>query len=83
MFTSCSHLVHHGNQASANFSFSDASTANFVTWFPDVGVNQHVTLDIVGMTHVEPYLDNDQLRVGDGKGLVISNTTYNILHTPK
>jgi hypothetical protein len=35
------------------------------------------------MTHVEPYLDNDQLRVGDGKGLVISNTTYNILHTPK
>ena len=74
--------MHHGNQASAN-SFSDASTTNFVTWFPDVGVNQHVTLDIVGMTHVEPYLDNDQLRVGDGKGLVISNTTYNILHTPK
>jgi hypothetical protein len=35
------------------------------------------------MTHAEPYLGNDQLHVGDGKGLAISNTTYNILHTPK
>jgi hypothetical protein len=35
------------------------------------------------MTHVEPYLGNDQLHVGDGKGLVISNTAYNLLHTPK
>jgi hypothetical protein len=35
------------------------------------------------MTHAEPYLSNDQLYVGDGKGLVISNTGHNILHTPK
>jgi len=35
------------------------------------------------MTHAEPYLDNDQLHVGDGKGLVISNTAHNLLHTPK
>jgi len=35
------------------------------------------------MTHVEPYLGNDQLHVGDRKGLVISNTAYNLLHTPK
>jgi hypothetical protein len=34
------------------------------------------------MTHTEPYLGNDQLHVGDGKGLVISNTAHNILHTP-
>jgi hypothetical protein len=46
-------------------------------------VNQHVTLDIIGMTHAEPYLGNDQLYVGDGKGLVISNIYHNILHTPK
>jgi hypothetical protein len=39
----CSQLVHHGNQASANLSFSNASAANPVTWFPDTGVNQHVT----------------------------------------
>jgi hypothetical protein len=35
------------------------------------------------MTYAEPYLGNDQLYIGDGKGLVISNTTHNILHTPK
>jgi len=56
---------------------------NFVTWFPDTSVNQHVTLDIIDMTHGEPYLGNDQLYVGDSKGLIISNTAHNILHTPK
>jgi hypothetical protein len=35
------------------------------------------------MTYTEPYLGNDQLHVGDGKGLVISNTAYNLLHTAK
>jgi hypothetical protein len=75
--------VQHGNHAFANFSFSDTSIENYVTWFPDTGANQHVTPDISGMTHAEPYLNNDQLHVGDGKGLVISNTAYNILRIPK
>jgi hypothetical protein len=75
--------VHHENQASANLSFSDASVVSPVTWFPDTGANQHVTLDTVGMTHADPYLGNDQLYVGNGKGLIISNTTHKILHTPK
>ena len=42
-------------------------------WFPDTGANHHVTPDINGMTSVNPYLSNDQLHVGDGKGLVITN----------
>jgi hypothetical protein len=46
-------------------------------------MNQHVTLDIAGMTHTYPYLGNDQLYVGNGKGLIISNTTHKIFHTPK
>ena len=75
--------MHHENQASANLSFHDASVENHVTWFPDTGVNQHVTPDIVGMTHADPYPSNDQLYVGDGKGLIISNTAHKILHTPK
>jgi len=70
-------------QASANLFFSDASTANPVTWFPDTGANQHVTPDIASMTHADPYLGNDQLYVSDGKGLIISNTAHKILHTPK
>ena len=79
----CSQLVHHGNQALANLSFSDASASNPVTWFPDTGANQHVTPDIAGTTHGEPYLGNDPLYIGDGKGLIISNTAHKILHTPK
>jgi histone deacetylase 1/2 len=75
--------VHHRNQASANLSFHDALTENLVTWFPDTGANQHVTPNIAGMTHADPYLGNDQLYVGDGKGLIISNTTHKILHTSK
>jgi hypothetical protein len=75
--------MQHGNHASANFSFSDASIENSATWFPDTGANQHVTPDITGMTHAKPYLGNDQLHVGNGKGLVISNTAYKILRTPK
>jgi len=35
------------------------------------------------MTHAKPFLGNDQLHVGDGKGLVVSNIAHNILHTPK
>jgi len=75
--------VHHGNHASANLSFSDASTTNFVTWFLNTSANQHVIPAIAGMTHAKLCLGNDQLHVGDGKELVISNTTHNILRTPK
>jgi len=78
-----SQLIHHGNQALANLCFSDASASNPVTWFPDTGANQHVTPDMASTTHEEPYLGNDQLYIGDGKGLNISNTAHKILHTPK
>jgi hypothetical protein len=72
-----------GIKASANLFFSDVSAANPVIWFPNTGVNQHITPDITGMTHADPYLGNDQLYIGDGKGLIVSNTAYKILHTPK
>jgi hypothetical protein len=75
--------VHLGNHACANLSFSDSSTTNSITWFPDTDANQQVTPDIAGMTLAKPYPGNDQLHIGDGKGLVISNTTHNILLTPK
>jgi len=53
-----------------------------VTWFPDTSATQHVTPDIVDMTHAEPSRGNNQMYVGDGKRLIISNTTNKILHTP-
>jgi histone deacetylase 1/2 len=35
------------------------------------------------MTSSEPYLGNDYLHVGDGKGLVISNIAHSKIHSPK
>jgi len=35
------------------------------------------------MINTKPYLGNDQLHVGDGKGLVISNTAYTTLNILK
>ena len=44
---------------------------NSTTWFPDIDTNHYITLDITSITHAEPYLDNNQLHIDDGKGLVI------------
>jgi S-adenosylmethionine:tRNA-ribosyltransferase-isomerase (queuine synthetase) len=54
-----------------------------ITWFPDTTATQHVTPDIVDMTHAKPSRGNDQIYVSDGKRLIISNTAHKILHTPK
>jgi histone deacetylase 1/2 len=54
-----------------------------VTWFPDTTATQHVTPDIVDMTHAKPSRGNDQIYVNDGKRLIISYTAHKILHTPK
>jgi histone deacetylase 1/2 len=45
--------------------------------------NHHVTPDITSMTSSEPYLGNDHLHVGDGKGFVISNIAHSKIHSPK
>jgi histone deacetylase 1/2 len=54
-----------------------------VTWFPDTGANKHVTPDLGSLTDSAPYLGNDYLHVGDGKGLDISHVGYTTLHSPK
>jgi GAG-pre-integrase domain len=65
------------------------------TWYLDSGASAHVTPDLSCFTSYQPYTGSDQLRVGDGKGLQISNigTTClvtrcqplvlnNVLHVP-
>jgi len=54
-----------------------------VTWFPDTSANQHVTPDLATLIDSAPYLGNDHLHVGDGKGLNISNIGHTTLHSPK
>ena len=35
------------------------------------------------MTSSKPYLGNDHLHVGNGKGLIISNIAHSHIHSPK
>jgi histone deacetylase 1/2 len=79
----CSQLSTHHVQDNANLAFNTAPTTSHVTWFPDRGANHYVTPDLVSMTSSEPYLGNDHLHVGDGKGLVISNIAHSHIHSPK
>ena len=56
------------------------SSTGSVDWFPDTGANQHVTPELATLTASEPYLGNDNLYVGDGKGLAISHLGQKNIH---
>jgi hypothetical protein len=72
----------HPLQVNANLAFNNAPTTTLVTWFPDTCANHHVTSNLTSMTSSEPYLGNDHLHVGDGKGLVILNIAHSKIHSP-
>jgi hypothetical protein len=57
------------------------SSIGYVDWFPDTGANQHVTPDLATLTASKPYLGNDNLHVGDGKGLPISHLGHIKIYT--
>jgi len=78
----CSQLQQrgYGQQHSANLALYNP--AGTVEWFSDTGANQHVTPDLVTLTTSEPYNGNDNLHVGDGKGLPISHIGHTKLYTP-
>jgi len=73
-------LANHHLQANVNLAFNNAPITSLVTWFLDTGANHHVTPDLASLTSSEPYLGNDHLHVGDGKGLVISNIVHVITY---
>ena len=56
---------------------------NFMDWFQETDVNQHVTPDLVTLTGFGPYLGNDHLHVNDDKGISITNIRHTSLYTPK
>ena len=49
------------------------------TWFLDIGTNRHITHDLANLTDFAPYLGNDHLHIGDGKGLSISYIEHTML----
>jgi histone deacetylase 1/2 len=76
----CSQFRSSTQQPSTHLIVGNISAA---TWFPDTGTNQHVTLDLGTLTDSAPYLGNDYLHVGEGKGLDISHIGHTKLHSPK
>jgi len=69
-------------QVNANLAFNNALTTTLVTWFPDTCANHHVTSNLSSITSSEPYLGNDHLHVGDGKGLIILNIAHSKICSP-
>ena len=59
-------------QTNANSVCNTQSESTYISWFLNIGANQHVTLNIANMTSSEPYIDTNQFHFGDGKGLAIS-----------
>jgi len=76
----CSQFHSNSSQPSAHLAVRNISAA---TWFPGTSANQHVTPDLGTLTNSAPYLGNDYLHVGDGKGLDISHIGHTKLHSPK
>jgi histone deacetylase 1/2 len=76
----CSQFRSSSPQPSAHLAVGNISAA---TWFPDTSANQHVTPDLGTLTDSAPYLGNNYLHVGDGKGLDISHIGHTKLHSPK
>lgn len=50
-------------------------------WISDSGATHHITRDLDHLHLSQPYTGSDQLIVGDGSGLPISNTGKSVLHT--
>jgi hypothetical protein len=72
----------YGQQPTTNLMQRNLSSTGSVDWFPDTGANQHVIPDLATLTASAPYLGNDNLHVGDGKGLPISHLSHTKIYTP-
>ncbi|KAF7143710.1 hypothetical protein RHSIM_Rhsim05G0062600 [Rhododendron simsii] len=82
--STCNQRYNHAHQSpSAHLAaFSNNGMPHHYDWFPDTGATHHVTPDLSTITHSEPYQGVDQLRVGNGKGLSISNVGTSFLSSP-
>ena len=78
----CPQLQHQGYRQQPSANLVLRNPVGTVKWFPKTSANQHVTPDLATLTTSEPYLGNDNLHVGDGKGLPISHIGHTKIYTP-
>jgi len=75
-----------GNQADSypmQVNMTSATSASDPSWYPDTGVNVHLTNDLSNLNfNAEEYTSTNQIRVGNGQGLQISHFGRGLLPTP-
>jgi hypothetical protein len=76
----CAHFHSSGHQLSVHLA---VGLVFVPTWFSNTSANQHVTSDLATLTDSAPYLGNDHLHAGDGKGLSISHIGHTMLRSSK
>uniref|UniRef100_A0A2N9F3J7 Retrotransposon Copia-like N-terminal domain-containing protein n=1 Tax=Fagus sylvatica TaxID=28930 RepID=A0A2N9F3J7_FAGSY len=59
--------------------FSTQQAPTDPNWYTDTGATNHLTSDLANLNvHSEEYLGSDQIRVGNGKGLSVAHTDWDI-----
>lgn len=78
----CNQRYNHTSAPSAHLATSTNFSDSLGDWFPDTGATHHATPALSTLSHHTDYHGSDQLRVGNGNGLPISNIGKTTLHTP-
>jgi hypothetical protein len=84
--TPCGFRFEQGSQAKnspMNANLVYVPSASDSQWYPDTGSNVHLTNELSNLNmHAEDYTSTDQIWVGNGQGLHISNSGRGLLPTP-
>ncbi|KAJ0610987.1 putative RNA-directed DNA polymerase [Helianthus annuus] len=63
-------------------NFTDFRSQNSQSWITDTGSNSHVSPDMQGFDSAQSYFGEDNLHVGNGKGLPILHIGYKKIFSP-
>ena len=78
----CWHRFEQNYQPQSNAQAYTATTpaTNDSTWYPDTGANNHITSNLNHLNlNIEDYTGPDQVRVGNGQGLIIHHIGSSVL----
>ncbi|KAI0497994.1 hypothetical protein KFK09_021235 [Dendrobium nobile] len=75
-------LNYNSNPSSALMAESVETLSSLTYWILDTGATSHLTNDVTNLVNSQPYHGSQQIQVGNGQSLSISNTGQGILPTP-
>jgi len=84
--TTCWFRFEQGSQTKSspmNANLTSVPTTSYSQWYHDTGSNVHLTNELSNLImHAEDYTGTNQIRVGNGQSLHISNSGRGLLPTP-